>query len=109
MVPGITHLFVKIYMEKFLKSLLEMQELIDIILCVILMHTKNNLSIFDDGSSGSGYVLPSDSTTEALVSLSTTIIFIDCWLQGLEHNSLECYTMYLKLSKLCFRKSQFNF
>ena len=40
-VPGITHLFVRNYMEMCLKDLLEMQELKDIISCVLLMHNKN--------------------------------------------------------------------
>ena len=42
MVPGIKHLFARNYMEKCLKDILEIQELIDIILCVLLMHMINN-------------------------------------------------------------------
>ena len=57
-VPGITHLFVRNHMEICLKDLLEMQELTDIISCVILMHMKNNLSDHDYGISGGGYPIP---------------------------------------------------
>ena len=42
MVPGITHLFVQNYTEQCLKSTLEIQELKDIILCVLLMNMINN-------------------------------------------------------------------
>ena len=41
MVHGITHRFVKRYTEQCLKNILEMQELIDIIICVTLVHTRN--------------------------------------------------------------------
>ena len=78
MVPGITHIFVKKYMEECLKDSLEMQELTDIKSCVLLMHIKNNTSEHDDGRSGGGYPLPLNSTIEALVFLSTTIDFIGC-------------------------------
>ena len=37
---------------------------------------KNNPSEHDDGSSGGGYPLPSNSTTKALVSPNVTIDFI---------------------------------
>ena len=40
MVPGITHIFVKNYMKYYLKNLLEVQELKDIISCVLLIHMK---------------------------------------------------------------------
>ena len=52
-------------------------------MCYIDAHEKENPSPFDDGSSGGGYVLPSNPTIEALVSLGATIYLIDCWLQGL--------------------------
>ena len=42
MVPDIKHIFVKNYMEQCFKYILEIQELTDIILCVILMHMINN-------------------------------------------------------------------
>ena len=41
-------------------------------MCSIDAHEKNP-SEHDDGSSGGGYPLPSNSTTEALVSLGATI------------------------------------
>ena len=84
MVPGITHIFVKNYIEFFLKNLLEMQELTDIISYVLLTIMKENPLVHDDGSSGSGYTIPLNSTTEALFLLSATIDFIGCCLQGLE-------------------------
>ena len=59
------------------------------IMCYIDAHEKNQQSYIDDVSSGGGNVLPSNSTTEALVSLSATIYFVDCWLKWLEQNSLE--------------------
>ena len=40
MVPGITHIFVKSYMEQCLKNILDMQELTDIILYVLLMQIR---------------------------------------------------------------------
>ena len=49
------------------------------------MHMKNP-SEHNDGSSCGGYIIPSNSTIEALVSLSATIYFIGFCLQGLEHN-----------------------
>ena len=42
MVPVITYLFVQNYMEQCLQNKLEMQELIYVILCVLLMHMINN-------------------------------------------------------------------
>ena len=43
-VHDITHLFVRNYMEKCLRYLLEKQELTDIISCVLLMHMKNRIN-----------------------------------------------------------------
>ena len=64
MVPGITYLFVKNYMENGLKNLLEMQELTYIISCVLLMHMeKYNPSEHDDGRSVGVYPIPLNSTT----------------------------------------------
>ena len=42
MVPGITHIFLQNYMEQCLKHILEIQELTDILLCVLLMHIRKN-------------------------------------------------------------------
>ena len=44
MVHGITYLFVRNYIEKCLRDLSEIQELIDIILCVPLMHIKKSIN-----------------------------------------------------------------
>ena len=64
MIPGITHPFVKSYMENCLKNSLKMQELKDIISCVLLVHMKNNNpSEHYDGSSDGGYPIPLHSTT----------------------------------------------
>ena len=42
MEPGTTYIFVQNYTEQCLKSTLEIQELKDIILCVLLMNMINN-------------------------------------------------------------------
>ena len=56
MVYGITYLFVKNYMKKCLKNLLEMQGLTDIISCVLFMLIKKkNPLVHDDESRGGGY------------------------------------------------------
>ena len=61
-------------------------------MCSFDAHEKKHPSSFGGGSSGGGYVLPSNSTTEALVSLSETINFTDCWLQGLQDNLLDTWS-----------------
>ena len=45
MFPGITHIFVQNYTEQCLINILEMQELTDKIICVLLMHMRNNSQI----------------------------------------------------------------
>ena len=57
-------------------------------MCSIDAHEEENPSKYDDGSSGGGYMLPLNSTAEALVSLSATIDFVGYRLQGLEQNLL---------------------
>ena len=42
-VPGITHIFVRNYTENCLRDLLEIQELTDIISCVLLIHIKKSI------------------------------------------------------------------
>ena len=76
----------KKYMETCLKNPLEMKELTDIISFVLLMHMEKKPSEHDYGSISGGYLLPQNSTTEALVLLSETIDFIGCWIQALEKN-----------------------
>ena len=44
MVPGIILLFVRNFMKTCLSDLLQMQELTDIISCVLLMHMKNSIN-----------------------------------------------------------------
>ena len=83
MVPGTTYLFVKKNMEKCLKHLLEIQELTDKYHVFYWCSQKNNPSVHDDGISGGGYPITLNSETEELVSLSTTINFIGCWMQAL--------------------------
>ena len=72
-------------------------------------HEKHQPSYFDDNRSGGGNLLPSNSTTEALVSLSTTINLVNFWLQCLEHNYIESSYMYCETMKGMFQKFQFNF
>ena len=72
-------------------------------MCSIDAHEKNP-SEHDDGSSGGGYPLPSNSTIEALDSISATIYFIVCWLKALEHNFLERCHMYIFAMKTMFQK-----
>ena len=69
-----------------MKNLLEIQELTDIISCVLLMLMKKNPLVHNYGNSGGGYPILLNSTTEALVSISATIDFIGCWLQVLDKN-----------------------
>ena len=73
-------------------------------MCSIDSHEKNNLSEHDDEISGGGYPIPLNSTKEALVSLSTTIYFIGCWLQDLEHSLIERCNMYFFAIKNMFQK-----
>ena len=70
-------------------------------MCFIDAHEKNNPSEHYDGSSSGGYPLPSNSTTEALISLSATINFIGCWMQAIENNFLERCNMYV----YCYEKT----
>ena len=71
-------------------------------MCSIDAHKKQNPSYIDDGNIGGGNVLPSNSTTEALVSLSTNIDLIDCWLKSSEQNSLEHSNMYFEIVECMF-------
>ena len=61
---------------------------------------KQQPSYFDDGDSVGGNLLPSNSTIEALFSLSATIDFIYCWLKGLEQNLLEISNALICILKL---------
>ena len=46
-------------------------------------HEQENSSYFNDVSIGGNYTLLSNSSTEAIISFSPTINFIDCLLQSL--------------------------
>ena len=73
-------------------------------MCSIDAPKKINPSEHDDESSGGGYPIPSNSTTEASDSLIATIYFIGCWLKSLKHNLIErchMYTFALK-NKICY-------
>ena len=63
-------------------------------MCSIDAHKKKNPSEHDYGSGGVGYPIALNSETEALFSLSATINFIVCLLQGTEQNLLERYIIY---------------
>ena len=67
-------------------------------------HEKYQPSYFDDVSSGGGNASPSNSTIEALVSLSETIDFIGCCLKCLEHNSIELSNVYFQNIECMFQK-----
>ena len=73
-------------------------------MCSIDAHEKQHPSSFYDGSSGGGSVLPSNSTTDGLVSLSATIYTIYFFLKGLEHNYLKFSNMYSETMKCMFQK-----
>ena len=73
-------------------------------MCYIDTHEKQNPSSFHYVISSGGNALPSNSTTEALVSLSETIDFIDFWVQFLEQNLLERSNMYFETMKNMFQK-----
>ena len=68
-------------------------------------HEKKNPSEHDNGRSSGGYLIPSNLTTEALVSLSATINFIGFWLQALEQFFLERCNMYIFATKKLFQKT----
>ena len=66
------------------------------IMCSIDAYERENQSYScDDGISGEGCPLPTNSTTAALESLGATIDFIGCWLKSLEHNFLERCHLYI--------------
>ena len=73
-------------------------------MCSIDVHEKVDPPEQDDGSIGGVYPLPSNSTTEALVLLGTTIYFIGCWLKDLEQNVLERCHMYVFTMNKLFHK-----
>ena len=74
-------------------------------MCYIDQQEKQQKSSVDYGSSGEGNALPSNSTTESLVSLSATIYFIDCWLKFLEQIFLERSNMHFETMECMFQKT----
>ena len=63
--------------------------------CESIEHGKEHPSSCYDDSSGEGWLLLSNSTTEALDLLGATIYFIGCCLKDLEHTVLESCNMYI--------------
>ena len=74
-------------------------------MCYIDSHKKQQPSYVDDGSRGGGNALPKKFTTEALVSLITTIDFIDFWLKYFDHNYLARSNMYSEAMQELFKKT----
>ena len=65
------------------------------IMCSIYAYERENKSTScDDGRSGGGCSLRTNSTTEALELIGATIYFIGCCLKVLDHNLLERYNLY---------------
>ena len=64
------------------------------IMCSIDAHEKEHQSSCDDGISGGSFTPPSNSTTEALYLLGTTMDFIGCWRKAREQNFIERCNMY---------------
>ena len=73
-------------------------------MCSIDAHDKRQQSSADDSIRIVGIALPSNSTAEALVSISATIYFIYCWLKLPEQNSLERSNMYFQTMECMFHK-----
>ena len=67
------------------------------IMWYIAAHDKKQPSIVDDGSSDGGNALPSNASTEPLVSLSVTFDLIDCWLKCFDHNHIKTTICTMKL------------
>ena len=105
MVPGMTHLFVKkLHGTVFERYIRHARTDKYKLMCYIDSHEKHQPSSIDDGKSGGGSALPSNSTTEALILLSATIDSIDCCLKLLYHSYLERSNMYIETMKGLFQK-----
>ena len=68
-------------------------------------HEKQRPSYVYDGISCGGHSLPSNLTTESLVSLSATIDFIDFWLKCFDRNYLSGSNMYIETMPDLYKKS----
>ena len=73
-------------------------------MCSIDQHEKYPTSSVDDSGSFGGNVLLSNSRTEASVSISVTIDFIDCWLKWFDCKYLERFNMYIETMPDLFHK-----
>ena len=110
MVPGKTHIFVRNYMDKYLRDLLEMQELTDIISCALLMHMKNRIHHLVMVATAVGFVhYHNIQQQKNWFFLDATINFIGYWLKSIEHNVIERCNMYVFNMNIFFRKYQLNF
>ena len=78
-------------------------------MCYIDSHKKQKPSYVEYGNRGGGNALPPNVTTEAFVSLVTTIDFIDFWLKFFDQNYLARSNMYIETMQDYLRRSQFQF
>ena len=77
-------------------------------MCSVDAHKKYHQSSCDDGSSGEGFPILSNSATEALDFIGATIYFICCWIEALEHNFIERCNLYAFNRVNLFQKVPFE-
>ena len=110
MVPGVTHVFVQNCMEQCFKIYIRNARTDRYsLMCSIDAHEKQQLSSANDGNSGGGNTLPSNSSTEALSSIGETIGFIYFWLKFVDRNYLSRSNMFIETMQYFFLKYQFSF
>ena len=63
-------------------------------MCYIDAHEKQHPSSYNGGSSGGGNALPSNLTTEVLVSLGANVDFIYSWIKCFDYNDLAFSNIY---------------
>ena len=68
-------------------------------------YDKQQSSYVNGGSSGGDNSLPSNSTTEAFVSIGATVDFIDFRIKCFDHNYLERSNMFIEIMKSLFLKT----
>ena len=93
MVPGITHICVKNYMEQCLKNIRNERTDIYNIMCCIDEHKKQQPSYVYYVISGGGKKIQPNLTTEALDSLGAAFDFIYFWYNDLVKT--------IKLDQIC--------
>ena len=72
------------------------------IMCSIDAYEKEHRSsIYEYDSSGGGFPLPINTTTEVLIFFVEIIYFIYCWLKSLEHIFLKHFYMCTDLWNNC--------